>query len=157
MHEKLEFSRDELKQAMREGYDDLIAFFLSEQFQAVWSELRELPRIARYKFIKEILLNPERLQREYGVHIPDGIMIQRSAFGDGRPTLFCMKKYLPEKFHSVWENVNLTFDEKYADEEVSRAPEKAWQAPVMPDVQALLVAAGVPLSEVPDSLRVKMK
>jgi len=156
MYEELEFDQNELQSAMRSTYDELIDFFTSSEFQMAWERLRAMPKLKRYMYIRDTILNREMLEAEIGCKIPDDILIQRSAFGDGRPTLFCLKKFLPEKFHSVWENVNLTFDESYEDDDVSRAPEASWQNPIRPDIQAVLIAAGVPLDDVPEAFRVTM-
>jgi len=102
--------------------------------------------------VQEVLLDAALL-RERGVHVPEGILIQRSAFGDRRPTLFCVKKYLPKKFHSAWENVNLTFDAA-DDNSVTRDPAECWRHPIRPDIQAALLAAGLALEDLPPSLQV---
>jgi hypothetical protein len=62
-----------------------------------------------------------------GVERPPDLLIQRSAFGDRRPTLFCVKKWLPPDM--FWENVNITFDNEFDDNAIPR-DESAWRAPV---------------------------
>lgn len=149
-----DFSRAEIRAAMRECYDVLIAFVTSVQFQSVLSELDELDSLQKGRFIYRVLLNPTELGK-YGVEVPDGVLIQRSAFGDRRPTLFCVKKYLPKKFHSAWENVNITFDALHDDMSVMRDAELCWRNPIRPDVQSALLSAGLRLEEIPESLIVK--
>lgn len=146
---KLEYSRPELAAAMRQTYDELIAFVTQPSFQAVYSELRRLSRAERPAFVSQVLLNPEKLE-ERGVHVPPGVLIQTSAFGDRRPTLFAVKKFLPVKFHNAWENVNLTFDNEYSDEDISRDPAVVWRKPLPVDLQSALIASNVDLESVPD-------
>ena len=149
----LGFSRDELRKAMRSTYDDLLEFFYSPEFQNIWLELRSMSTYARHEFVREVLTKPNILEQEYRLRAPEGILIQRSSFGDSRPTVFCLKKFLPERFHLVWENVNLTFDELYDFDERSREPDVAWRAPIRPDIQSILMGAGLPVDEIPDKFR----
>jgi hypothetical protein len=148
-----DFTTAELIAAMRAGYDSLIEFVTSAPFRRVYGELRSLDEVQREVYVRTVMLNREQL-RNRGVVVPEGILIQRSAFGDRRPTLFCVKTYLPRRFHSAWENVNLTFDRDYSDSAVSRAPEDCWRRPVRPDIQALLLAAGLSPEEIPSTFQV---
>jgi hypothetical protein len=148
------FTREELIGVMRQGYDDLIDFALTEPFKRVCRELNSLPDDERYNFVKCVLLSPSEIKRR-GVEVPEGILIQRSSFGDRRPTLFCIKKYLPKRFHRAWENVNLTFDAVYADEDVSRDPEVCWRNPIEPEIQSKLLAEGKPLESAEVSMLVR--
>ena len=154
--DQLGFTREELRAAMRSNYDDLLEFFYSDAFQEVYASMKAMSAEDRNRFVKEVLIDPDRLREETGIEIPEGVLIQRSAFGDRRPTVFCLKKFLPERFHRVWENTNLTFDETYEDESVSRVPQVAWRAPIRPDVQAIFMSIGYPLDEVPDSFRLPL-
>lgn len=149
-----DFTAADLTAAMQSNYDDLLAFFYSDAFQGVHQHMQTLTPKARAAFVRDVVIQPEALKEQFGVSVPDDIMIQRSAFGDRRPTVYCLKKWLPEKFHVVWENTNLTFDELYEDGAVSRQAETSWRAPIRPDIQAILVAAGYPLDDVPDTFRV---
>lgn len=150
-YDHLAYSRAELTDAMREGYAILIDFVMTPDFQSVLDEMRGLPPVQRPGFVVDVLLDADALA-ERGVVVPDGIMIQRSAFGDRRPTLFAVKRWLPERFKDVWENVNLTFDNEYPDEAVSREAEVAWRAPLPIGFQAQKMADGAPLETVaPDS------
>ena len=99
----LAYGKSELAAAMRQTYDELIAFVTEPAFQVVYKELRELPTTERPAFVNNVLLRPEELEKR-AVCIPPGILIQTSAFGDRRPTLFAVKKFLPVKFHDAWEN-----------------------------------------------------
>lgn len=147
MYEHLSYSQPELAAAMRETYNELIEFVTTPAFKAVMAEFGELNSTERPAFVMSVLLNKEELARR-GVIAPEGLLIQRSAFGDRRPTLFCVKKFLPEKYKDVWQNVNLTFDNLFPDDSVARTPEIAWRAPLPVDLQATAMAEGKGLEEV---------
>lgn len=144
---QLEFDCEELSAAMRQSYDKLIAFVTTPQFKAMHQELRNLPPNERPNFVKTVILQPTELAKR-GVVVPDGVLMQTSAFGDRRPTLFAVKTFLPSKFHKAWENVNLTFDNEYDNEQVSRAPEKAWRRPLPVSLQNWLISKGADLESV---------
>jgi hypothetical protein len=146
MYPHLSYGRDELTKAMRATYDELIDFVTKPEFKSIMVELGSLPARKRQSFIVSVLLSTEELAKR-GLNVPEGILIQRSAFGDRRPTLFCVKKYLPKKFHDVWQNVNLTFDNEFTDETVSRAPDVAWRQPLPVALQADAMAAGEDLGK----------
>ena len=147
MYRDLAYGQDELARVMRTTYDELIDFVSTPEFTAVMEEFSTLEGHERPSFVLTVLLDREELARR-GVRIPEGILIQRSAFGDRRPTLFCVKKYLPVEYRHVWENVNLTFDNYFADESVSRAPEIAWRQPLAVEVQAKIIATQGDLEQV---------
>jgi len=142
----LAYSPAELQAAMRTHYDKIIDFVTSEPFKALMEEMSKLSHLARPQFIHDVLLDKAELKRR-GVVVPEGILIQRSAFGDRRPTLFAVKHFLPEKFSDVWQNVNITFDNVYLDGEIARDRETCWRAPLPPDVQAQAMADGLALEE----------
>ena len=132
---------EDLRNLMRETYNELIDFVISSPFRSIIDELYSLPPLQRPGFVKEVILDPEELDRR-DVTIPDGILIQRSAFGDKRPTLFVVKKYLPEKYRASWENVNLTFDQVHDGHTCAQGVE-AWRKPLPMEVQAALSAMGI--------------
>lgn len=154
MYDELGYSREELMQAMTETYAVLINFVTSSEFKALCEEMGALPETDRPQFVAEVILNDSEL-RKRGVLRADDILIQRSAFGDRRPTLFCVKKYLPLKFHNVWQNVNFTFDNPFFDEAISRDASIAWRLPVRADVQSVLMAGGVNLESVGDAFSIR--
>lgn len=144
----LDFGRDELSAVMRKTYDELIGFITTPAFRALHKELISLPPKDRPAFVAAVIMQPdERAKR--GLVVPEGILIQTSAFGDRRPTLFAVKKFLPAKYHGAWENLNWTFGNVYEDEEVSRAPEHAWRPPLPVALQNALIAADADLESVP--------
>ncbi|HEX6376776.1 MAG TPA: hypothetical protein VFZ91_13775 [Allosphingosinicella sp.] len=134
--------------AMREGYDKLISFSQDPAFRAMVLEMYDKPREERPKFVREVVLS-EEARAERGIVLPDGILVQRSTFGDRRPTLFCIKIYLPEELHAPWQNVNLTFDDLYDDRDVPR-DERAWRPGLPFDEQASLMAQGVAAADMVD-------
>jgi hypothetical protein len=147
MYSELSYNQAELALVMRKTYDELIEFVTSAEFMDVMEELGALHSQERPAFVLSVLLDKGELEKR-GIHIPDGILIQRSAFGDRRPTLFCVKKFLPHKYSDVWQNVNLTFDNHFLDESVSRAPEFAWRQPLPVDLQAEAMASGRDLEQI---------
>ncbi len=146
MYEHLPYSRSELATAMRQAYDEIIDFVTAPEFTAVMLELRALRSPQRPQFVQSVLLSEEELQHR-GVAVPEDILIQRSAFGDRRPTLFAVKKFLPEKYRDVWQNVNITFDNAFVDATVSREPDIAWRPPLPVAKQAKMMAAGLDLED----------
>jgi len=110
------------------AYDEIINFVTSDPFKAVYEELMSLEPTQRPKFVADVLLDDRELAKR-GVVRPPGLLILRSAFGDRRPTLFCVKKWLPSDLHMFWENVNITFDNHYDDAAIPR-DESAWRPPL---------------------------
>lgn len=145
----LDFSRDELKEAMQAGYRDLIALVASEAFRAAYRAMYSLPPKDRPRFVKDVFLNPDERRRR-SIEVPEGVLVQTSAFGDRRPTLFVVKKFLPERFHGAWENVNITFDNEFEDDDVSRDPKIAWRKPLAVSLQNALMSAEIDAEEVSD-------
>ena len=136
--ERTEADRERLYAAMRSSYDQLIDFVTSPAFKRLHGELMSLPPKERPAFVREVLLKDDEL-RKRGVERPPDLLIQRSAFGDRRPTLFCVKKWLPRDLHMFWENVNITFDNDYDDEAIPRDA-TAWRAPLPVAIQDALLS-----------------
>ena len=143
----LAYGPAELQAVMRQHYDRIIDFVTSEPFKALMVEMSALSHLDRPAFVAEVLLDRDELARR-GVVVPDGILIQRSAFGDRRPTLFAVKHFLPEAFSNVWQNVNITFDNAFVDATVPRTRDVCWRPPLSPDLQAREMAAGHDLEHV---------
>jgi len=138
------FTQEELVAAMSEGYDELMQFVLTPEFKELHKELYQLSKEERPGFVRGVIMNEDELEKR-DIVVPEELLIQRSSFGDRRPTLFCVKKYLPEKFHNAWENVNITFDNSH-DREVPR-DDRAWRRPLKIDVQSSAMENGVSLEE----------
>ena len=83
----LSYSREQLAKAMREAYDELIDFVTTAEFRAAMGELGALQSHKRPAFVLSVFLDPEERTKR-GIQTSEGILIQRSAFGDRRPTLF---------------------------------------------------------------------
>jgi hypothetical protein len=154
MSVEIGFEPRDLADAMRETYGELIEFVNTPAFRNVYAELMALPPHERPRYVSRVLLDTEEL-RKRGVELPPEILIQVSAFGDRRPTLFAVKKYLASKFHAIWENVNLTFDNRFEDNEVSRDPSVAWRPPLPIALQNALLEANIDLNALPDSFAVE--
>jgi hypothetical protein len=146
-YQGLDFDREELSAAMRKNYDRIIAFVTTPEFKDLHRELRGMPPAERPAFVERVLLEPAELVKR-GISVPEDVLIQTSAFGDRRPTLFAVKIFLPSKFHRAWENTNLTFDNEFVDEQVSRDPEMAWRRPLPVALQSSLIARGADLDSV---------
>lgn len=154
-YDDLDFNQVELMCAMREAYDDIIAFVTTSSFVAFYEEMMSLDQTERPGLISRVLFQPDELRRR-GILVPDGILIQTSAFGDRRPTLFAVKKMMPEKYSMVWENMNLTFNNEFNDSEVSKSIENAWRPPLPVALQNQLLADGKELESVPVDAGVKI-
>ena len=105
---------------------DITAFIEKPEFQTVLAELAAVPPELREYFIRSVLISREELSRR-GVEVPEDITVQRSAFEDNRPTLFCITKYLPE-MGNARKKVTVTFDEGW---------ENAWELPSFPAEKVL--------------------
>ena len=149
----LDFGPAELSWVMRSTYDELIAFVTTPAFKAMHAELMGHAWNERPSFVTRVILS-ETERKKRGVQTPDGILIEVSAFGDRRPTLYVVKKFLPERFRSAWENVNLTFDNGYRDEDISRDPVMAWRPPLPVALQNAAMAAGNDLDSLPNDIGV---
>jgi hypothetical protein len=87
---------DTLVRWMTEAVLVIYRYAASEEFQEMYRELQELESFeAQDEFVRHVLLDPAELVRR-GLTPPEGVTIQRSAFGDKRPTIFCLVKYLPD-------------------------------------------------------------
>jgi hypothetical protein len=153
-YEDLDFGRKELMRVMRDTYDDIIAFVTTPGFRKFYEELMSMHPTQRPAFVRRVLFQPDEMLR-WDIIVPDGILIQTSAFGDRRPTLFAVKKMMPEKYQLVWENMNLTFNNEFRDEDISRSLENAWRPPLPVALQNHLLARGEDLESVPIEYGIK--
>jgi hypothetical protein len=149
MYQGLDFDRGELSSVMKNNYEDIIEFIAQPVFQSLFIEMMNLQPNERPSFVNEVWLNSDELKKR-GLDIPAGILIQTSAFGDRRPTLFVVKKFLPEKYHRVWENVNWTFNNDFKDEEVPSDPENSWRLPLTVSAQNALLTKNIDLQSIPN-------
>lgn len=144
---QLGYSQADLARVMREHYDKVIDFITSPPFRRLMEEMSSISHIERPVFVIDVILNEEERALR-GVQVPPGILIQRSAFGDRRPTLFVVKHFLPAEFADVWQNVNITFDNNSVDGSVARDRATCWRPPLSVDLQADAMAAGRSLEAV---------
>ena len=140
-YQGLSYDRPALQAAMRKAYDSLIDFVTTDAFKTLMEDLGALHPIHRPKFVFDVLLSDKALAAR-GIKRPENILIQRSAFGDRRPTIFVVKRFLPEEFSNVWQNVNITFDNQFIDSTVKRDPDISWRKPLPISDQAAAMARG---------------
>jgi hypothetical protein len=150
----LEFGRVELSRVMRETYDEIIKFVATPSFCRFYGELMALSPTERPTYVGRVLFNPEELQLR-NIEVPEGIFIQNSAFGDRRPTLFVVKKMMPEKYQVVWENMNITFFNEFSEESVPTSIENAWRPPLPVALQNSMLMSGTSLESLPAEAGVK--
>jgi hypothetical protein len=91
---------------MQEALADIHQYVTTDAFRAVLEEMNALPTLAgKDEFVRHNLLDPAQLAKR-GITPPEGIEVQRSVFSDGRPTTFCVVKYLPDLVRKM----TITFD-----------------------------------------------
>lgn len=128
----------DLASAMETTLSDIIEFVTTPEFRAVYQELNELPAVERPDFVESVLLDDRQLTQR-GIEVPEGVLIQRSAFGDRRPTLFCVVKYLPDEYRELWDKMTVTFDQAHGWEDIPTGPQ-AWREPLHPAELANLLS-----------------
>lgn len=107
MTQDTDCSSSRTARAVSEALEEIRCFCESRPVRLLLGELEALPEPDRAAFVLDVLLDPNEL-RERNVETPDGLTIQRSAFRDNRPTLFCVVKYLPRDL--LWDKVTITYD-----------------------------------------------
>ncbi len=109
-----------------QGSVEAIHEFVSQPgFVNALAELYALPVEERPTFVVDVLLNTDEMAKR-GVHAPEDLIVQRSVFEDGRPTLFCVTKYLSDRQRKV----TITFDDPMSKEDLeklSKARGRAFQ------------------------------
>lgn len=85
----------ELRTEVETSIMEIARFVETEEFQDLLVELWHTPREERQDFVKNVILNEEEREKR-GIEVPPRMVIQRSAFGDQRPTLFCVSKMLSD-------------------------------------------------------------
>lgn len=98
-----------VQSTIQRGIDEIGKLVLTPEFQALLDELYALPEDDRPAFVKDVILDPDQRARR-GVVLPPDMFVQRSAFADRRPTLFCVSKVLPLAY--PWHKVTITFDSR---------------------------------------------
>ena len=97
----------ELQAIMQTSLNEIGEFAQSPPFQAMLNEMWAHPPEKRPDFVLGVILSPTEREKR-SVFTPQGLVIQRSTFADGRPTLFCVSKILPPG--GPWHKVTITFD-----------------------------------------------
>jgi len=100
-------SSADFERALKGSFDELTDFVGGAEFQQLVADLYALPLGERARFVERVVIDMDEL-RSRGIVPPDGIVVQRSAFADSRPTLFCVTKKLPAG-HG-WQKITVTFD-----------------------------------------------
>lgn len=98
-------TREVVQREARQGLEEIRDFITASPFIAVLGELYDLAPEHRDAFVRSVLLDAEELARR-GIDTPTGLKIQRSQFGDHRPTIFCVTKLLSDNVRKV----TYTFD-----------------------------------------------
>jgi|GEM_PF-5591805 len=88
---------------------DITEFVTTPEFTALMREFSRVAGDERNDFVRRVIINPDELARR-GIRVPEDLIVQRSAFEDNRPTLFCVTKYLPQ-MGMAKKKVTVTFDE----------------------------------------------
>jgi len=83
------------KEEAVEAYKKIRSFVELSEFQELLKELNNVAPEDRPQFVQAVLLNTTELKTR-GINTPDDLTIQRTVFQDGRPTLFCITKYLSD-------------------------------------------------------------
>lgn len=100
---------EDIASIIREGIEEICRFVQITPFVALLDDLYARSGAERWQFVDDVILDDK--ERTYrGVSVPDDLMIQRSVFGDGRPTLFCVTKVVPLAY--PWQKVTITFDDE---------------------------------------------
>lgn len=135
----------------RQGYDEIIQFVTTPEFNSVYKELMSLAIKDRPEFVVNVLLNDIELQNR-GVDRPPDLFIMRTAFGDKRSTLFCIKKWLSRDLNVVWENVNMIFDSNSKEEILNG--ESTFRSPVPVAIQHEYLSGRLEKEEVDEVVNV---
>lgn len=98
-------TREAVQKEAREGLEEIRDFITTDEFVSLLGELYDLPPEDRDNYVRTVLLDADEL-RKRGIRTPDGIKIQRSQFGDHRPTIFCVTKLMSDGVRKV----TYTFD-----------------------------------------------
>jgi len=101
----------DVQEIVRSKLSEISSFVATEEFQELLQDLYASPPAERARFVADVVMS-EQARISRGIEIPAGLAIQRSSFGDGRPTLFCVSTELPSGY--PWRKVTITFDNAQA-------------------------------------------
>lgn len=103
--EELDLKAQNLREQTEAHLMEIAEFVQTEEFQDFLEELWYTPSEERPQFVRDTILDEEEREQR-GIEVPEGMAIQRSAFADQRPTLFCVTKWL----NNMEVKVTVTFD-----------------------------------------------
>ena len=106
-----------LGEQVRSATTEIAEFVHTEEFRSLLSELNSKPLGERHDFVRNVVINKDELAAR-GISVPEGMTVQRSAFADGRSTLFCVSKYLPDRKKKV----TITFDNSEGGQSITTDP-----------------------------------
>jgi len=109
----------DVARAIREGVIKIGRFVCTPEFKALLTELYAQRPQRRADFVRDVVLNRTERERRGIDDNAAGLIIQRSEFADGRPTLFCITKMLG--LAHPWQKVTITFDNDQATVRTSDA------------------------------------
>lgn len=103
--EVLPLTREAVQVEARAGLEEIRDLITTDEFISLLGELYDNAPEDRDAFVRKVLLDPAELANR-GIKVPAGIKIQRSQFGDYRPTIFCVAKVMSDGVRKV----TFTFD-----------------------------------------------
>ncbi len=98
-------TREAVRVEAREGLEKIRDFVTTDAFIRLLGELYDRDQEDRDAFVRQVLLDGDQLHKR-GITVPEDIKIQRSQFGDQRPTIFCVTKLMSDGIRKV----TYTFD-----------------------------------------------
>ena len=92
------------QQEIRAALEEVASFVETPSFRVLLHDLGKIEPSQRPDYVRNVILDPAELSKR-SIYVPSSLKIQRSAFGDNRPTLFCVAKDLNQN-----EKVTITFN-----------------------------------------------
>jgi hypothetical protein len=100
--------REQRQRVIQEAIGKIGSFVTTPAFRALMEECFAKDSAERPAFVSNVVLNEdERVRR--GIIVPDDMVVLRSSFDDGRPTLFAVSKLVD--LAQPWHRVTVTFDD----------------------------------------------
>jgi hypothetical protein len=104
------FDADSMRADVKRGLEDIREFVSTDEVLNLLDHVYGLPMDDRDEFVRTVVLDEAVLAEKWGIVPPPGIKLQRSQFGDGRPTIFCVVRVLADGIRKV----TFTFDSSSA-------------------------------------------
>lgn len=99
---------EHIRAVITDGIRQIGRFVSTPAFKKLLSDLYDREPDEQPAFVDDVVLNREERERRGIDDTAAGLIVQRSEFADGRPTLFCVTKILPLAY--PWQKVTITFD-----------------------------------------------